>query len=109
LGLTFFGLTSDDPQLISETKALVYKQIHQICFYGQGGYSWPIVYNMPLYLRRFIFNEIKIYHDSQNEQSNNKTSTVNPQNPQQSFPKQKVPTPSSLKKEIKSASYTQYK
>jgi hypothetical protein len=42
---------------------------------------------MPLYLRKFIFNEIKIYHDEQNEQSNKNSSTVNPQKTQQYFSK----------------------
>ena len=65
LGLDFFGLTLNN---IGTVKRNIYKQIHQICFYGKGGYSWPVVYNMPIYLRRFIFSEIKEFYDEQNKE-----------------------------------------
>ena len=64
MGLSFFGLTSNNPDQ-SSIKLQIYKQIHQICFYGKGGYSWSIVYNMPIYLRRFVFNEIKQFYEEE--------------------------------------------
>jgi len=64
LGLAFFGLTSE---VAPQFRAGVFKQIHEIVFHGQGGYDWNTVYNMPLWLRKFTFNEIKTYHEKQNE------------------------------------------
>jgi hypothetical protein len=86
LGLSFFGLTSNDNP--SQVKLSIYKQIHQICFFGKGGYSWPIVYNMPVYLRRFIFNEIKQFYDeekSANEKAMKKSSHPKSPSETQSF------------------------
>ena len=59
LGLNFFGLNSTDQDQIKELRLNLYRQIHQICFYGKGGYDWNTIYNLPIYLRKFIFNEIK--------------------------------------------------
>ena len=64
LGLAFFGLTSE---VAPQFRAGVFKQIHEIVFHGQGGYDRNTVYNMPLWLRKFTFNEIKTYHEKQNE------------------------------------------
>ena len=52
----------------------IYRQIHQICFHGKGGYDWHTVYNMPIWLRRFTFSEIKKYYDEE------KKNIKNPQN-----------------------------
>ena len=68
-GLTFFGLTFNQPEQIKEYKFDLYRQIHQICFHGKGGYSWPIVYAMPSYLRKFIFEEIKNHYEEENKNS----------------------------------------
>lgn len=69
LGLTFFGLTSDYRQI-------VFSQIHEIVFHGGGGYSWPDVYNMPIWLRNFTFNKLKAHFDNEAEayEKSNKTS-----------------------------------
>jgi len=65
LGLAFFGLT---PNSAKEYRAKFLTQIHEICFYGQGGYSWPVVYEMPLWLRRFTYHKIKEHYDNQNKE-----------------------------------------
>jgi hypothetical protein len=64
LGLSFFGLTYD---LAPQAKINLISQIHQIVFHGKGGYDWNTVYNMPVWLRKFIFNEIKKYYDEEKE------------------------------------------
>lgn len=69
LGLTFFGLTSDT---IPQARAAIFKQIHQIVFHGNGGYDWKTVYNMPIWLRRFTFNEIQKYYDNEKKSLENK-------------------------------------
>ena len=48
LGLAFFGLTSDT---ILQSRASIFKQ--------------HTVYNMPIWLRRFTFNEIQKYYDEE--------------------------------------------
>jgi len=65
LGLTFFGLTSDT---VAETRAAIFQQIHQIVFHGKGGYDWKTVYTMPIWLRRFTFNEIQKFYDEEKTQ-----------------------------------------
>ena len=60
LGLAFFGLGS-------EYRSAVFSQIHQIVFHGNGGYTWNDVYNMPIWLRKFTFQEIKDFYDKKNE------------------------------------------
>ena len=79
-GLAFFGLTSNTA---SEFRLAIFKQIHEIVFHGQGGYDWNTVYNMPLWLRKYTFNEIRTYYEQQNEtakkqQSSDAKSLVNP-------------------------------
>jgi hypothetical protein len=64
LGLAFFGLTFD---IAAETRAAIFKQIHQIVFHGKGGYDWHTVYNMPIWLRRFTFNEILKYYQDEKD------------------------------------------
>jgi hypothetical protein len=63
LGLTFFGLTS-------EYRASIFSQIHEILFWGQGGYDYNVVYNMPIWLRRFTFNKLRLHYDKIENQSN---------------------------------------
>jgi hypothetical protein len=61
LDLTFFGLTQ-------EYRLFLFKQIHEIVFNGQGGYSWDTVYNMPIWLRRFTFETLREYYEKQKEE-----------------------------------------
>jgi hypothetical protein len=68
LDLTFFGLTYD---VAPEARNAVFKQIHQIVFHGKGGYDWHTIYNMPIWLRRFTFNEIQSYYDEEKKQMEN--------------------------------------
>ena len=63
--MAFFGLTSKEAQ---EYRLGLFNQIHQIVFHGQGGYDWYTVYNMPIWLRKYTFNEIKKYNEETNKQ-----------------------------------------
>tara|TARA_R100000008_G_scaffold20961_1_gene11025 strand:+ start:724 stop:975 length:252 start_codon:yes stop_codon:yes gene_type:complete len=49
--LGFFGLAP-------ENKAEIHKQIFQILYYSQGGFTHDDVYCMPTYLRRFYYQEL---------------------------------------------------
>lgn len=77
MGLAFFGLT---PSLAKEYRARFLTEIHEICFYGQGGYAWTEVYSMPLWLRKFTYNKIKDYYDKQAEQHNKSHQKANTKN-----------------------------
>ena len=46
-------------------------------FNGQGGYDWPTVYNMPIWLRRFTFETLKEHYEKQNEQVNKQQNMLN--------------------------------
>jgi hypothetical protein len=72
LGLTFFGLTSNTAP---QARASLFNQIHQIVFYGKGGYDWHTVYNMPIWLRRWTFNEIRNYYEEEKEAAEGKKSS----------------------------------
>tara|TARA_R110001592_G_scaffold99985_3_gene284257 strand:+ start:682 stop:987 length:306 start_codon:yes stop_codon:yes gene_type:complete len=69
LGLTFFGLT---PDTTSQTRAAIFQQVHQIVFHGKGGYDWHTVYNMPIWLRHFTFNEIQKHYSEEKQAYENK-------------------------------------
>lgn len=60
LDLTFFGLTQ-------EYRVGLFSQIHEIVFFGNGGYDWNTVYNMPIWLRNFTYRKIEDYLKKQNE------------------------------------------
>ena len=57
---TFFGLTL-------EYRAQIFTQIHEIVFYGKGGYDWHTVYDMPIWLRNFTFNKINEHYQKEKE------------------------------------------
>jgi hypothetical protein len=58
----FFTLTSSEaPQY----RLAVFKQIHEIVFHGKGGYDWDTIYNMPLWLRKYTFSQIKEYYEAE--------------------------------------------
>lgn len=69
LGLAFFGLTYE---IAPQTRAAIFTQIHEIVFYGKGGYDWHTVYNMPIWLRRFTFNKIHNHYTEEKEARENK-------------------------------------
>lgn len=78
LGLPFFGLT---PKIIPEIRKQLFTQIHEIVFHGKGGYDWPTVYNMPVWLRRFTFFQIKEFYENEakrveDSKKNNKQQTL---------------------------------
>tara|TARA_Y100000356_G_C11025532_1_gene165741 strand:+ start:41 stop:385 length:345 start_codon:yes stop_codon:yes gene_type:complete len=65
LVLAFFGLTFDNAP---QQRNSLFKQIHEIVFHGNGGYDWNTVYNMPIWLRRFTFIELKKYYDEEKKE-----------------------------------------
>lgn len=76
--MTFFGLTNE---IIPQYRRNLFSQIHEIVFYGNGGYDWGTVYSLSIPLRRFIYEEITKHYQSQNKSSTpqdpNKQTVVN--------------------------------
>ena len=54
--------------MTSEYRLILFSQIHEIVFHGNGGYDWDTVYNMPIWLRLFTFNKMKEHYDKQKEE-----------------------------------------
>lgn len=77
--MTFFGLTNN---IISEYRKNLFSQIHEIVFYGNGGYDWGTVYSLSIPLRKFVYEQITDHYKSQNKSSTpknpNEQTLVNP-------------------------------
>ena len=69
MGLSFFGLTYDVAPIV---RANLFKQIHEIVFHGNGGYDWHTIYDMPIWLRKYTFNEIKKYYEEEKDAAEGK-------------------------------------
>ena len=44
--------------------------IHDIVFHGNGGFDYYSIYNMPIWLRKFTFQQIQENFDEQSKQQN---------------------------------------
>ena len=60
----FFGLTL-------EYRINLFKSLHEIIFYGRGGYTYNEVYNFPIWLRNITYKFISDSINSENEASAN--------------------------------------
>lgn len=49
---------------------ILFTQIHEILFHGQGGYDYNTVYNMPIWLRNFTFKKLRDWYDKSNKSKN---------------------------------------
>ena len=59
-----FTLTSNNAR---EYRKNLFTQIHQIVFYGKGGYDFDTVYNLPLWLRNYTYSEIQKHYEEENK------------------------------------------
>jgi hypothetical protein len=62
LDLAFFGLNPSD-------KIYIYSEIHELIFHGNGGFSYEVVFNMPIWLRKYHINRIKEWHDKKGDET----------------------------------------
>ena len=60
MGLRFFGLTPN-------YKFQVYDEIHDLVYYGNGGFLYTEVYNMPIHIRRYHIRKINSLHEERNK------------------------------------------
>lgn len=87
-GHPFYGLTQ-------EYRLHLFRQIHEIVFYGKGGYDFDTVYNLPIWLRNYIYHCISEHYEKEAEAIKG-TSTV-PKNipniPKEEFPGMSIKRP----------------
>lgn len=89
--LTFFGLTP-------EYRLSLFKAIHDICYYGNGGYDYYTVYDMPIWLRNLTYKLIAEQKEKEREAHNKKFDKGNkidfnkPKEAKQSYNKIDVPS-----------------
>ena len=107
LNQTFFSLT---PEQASKVRVNLFRQIHEIVFHGNGGYDWHTIYEMPIWLRNFTFQQIQNFHKEQNSK-NQGTSTDDISKYKEIFKKAERGNPSkpiqkSSKPQTKSPTYT---
>lgn len=75
---TFFSLT---PKAASEYRFQLFSNIHDVVFHGNGGFSWDMVYNMPIWLRKFTWNKIVDNHNKQMESTSKSQNEIDISNP----------------------------
>ena len=61
MGSRFFGLTPS-------YKFQVYDEVHDLVYYGKGGFLYSEVYNMPIHIRRYHIRKINDLHEKDNEE-----------------------------------------
>jgi len=93
-GLTFFGLTPD-------YRTSLFRQIHEIVFYGNGGYDWHTIYNMPIWIRNLTFNLINNHYQHQNTDTRAEDSWLKGEAKQAAQERKKVNPPSYVTKASK--------
>ena len=72
-GLTFFGLTLNSAPTF---RINLFNHIHQIVFNSNGGYNFETVYNLPIWLRKYIFSEMDKYYKNINKPPEEKDKTT---------------------------------
>ena len=64
MALGFFGLTSNNAPLVRKN---LFQSLHAIVFHGKGGYDLHTIYNLPIWLRKFITSEIQEHYKKEKE------------------------------------------
>ena len=69
----FLHIIQESPefkQYISGRRAYLFGMLHEIVFHGKGGYDYDTVYNLPIWLRKFTYTQIRKYYEDQAEAMN---------------------------------------
>ena len=59
------------PQVFSSIRIKLFKTLHEIVFFGKGGYDFDTVYNLPIWLRNYIYHEMLEYYEKEAEEAQN--------------------------------------
>lgn len=57
--------TPEGRQFLGIKRANLFRQLHEIVFFGKGGYDLETVYHLPIWLRRFIYSEITKHYKAE--------------------------------------------
>lgn len=60
----------------------MFTQINEIVFYGKGGYDFDTVYNLPIWLRNFIYHEMVESYSREAETAEGKSKSTRAEKPQ---------------------------
>lgn len=60
----FYGLILS-PEDAAKHRLQLFNVLHEIVFYGKGGYDFDTVYNMPVWLRTFVYNSIRKHYEDE--------------------------------------------
>ncbi len=74
LDLAFFGRSKENA---AQHRLNLFSQINEIVFHGKGGYTFSDVYNMPTWLRKFTYHEIKEFYEKKNSENEPKNNAIN--------------------------------
>lgn len=66
----------------AEYRKSLFNQIHEIVFYGKGGYDFATVYNLPIWLRKYIYHEMVEAYQSEAEAAEGKQNQKKGERPQ---------------------------
>lgn len=59
--------SEDVKRYLSLKRLKLFEHIHQIVFYGKGGYDFDTVYNLPIWLRHFIYKKLEEHYEREAE------------------------------------------
>lgn len=48
----------------------IFEEIHDICFHGKGGFTLNLIYEMPIWWRKFTYKRIQKYYEEENKRNN---------------------------------------
>lgn len=66
----FLEKVREDPQFtqfIASKRVRLFSILHEIVFFGKGGYDFFTVYALPIWLRNYIYREIREYYAKEAE------------------------------------------
>lgn len=67
-------------EYIARRRFALFSRLHEIVFYGKGGYDLDTVYNLPIWLRKFIYHQINEHYKEASAAAEGKTSQTPSQN-----------------------------
>lgn len=65
------GEITEDYSHVSKLNVSIHNEVHQLIFFGKGGYTWEQAYfTIPVHLRRYYLNLIIDYMKKEEEEMN---------------------------------------
>lgn len=77
--------SSEGRQFLAAKRLNLFRELHEMVFFGKGGYDFATVYSLPIWLRHYIFSEMNKFYKKEAEEMEKARSgkgTVAPKVPQ---------------------------